>query len=326
MSTELAAAEALERDRALEDPRTPGRVTVGRTTYVIERPSGRKASTALRLLRRVSGTVKAVTKELGRFEREYRADHAIELDRVQARMRYPEQVIYDADGELMRHPESAGPLAGTPILRSPLDGMTAEDWQRAGHVLKLPVSPSLPEKVGAVIDLALEDAEAELYQVLALFTLTNEEVARAKREQTLDQDLVERADVLVDEGGLEELLELAVVAGETVDRVFARKATELGGRLGNLGRLLGIEPPQEAKTPQGTEEAPQTDQEAPQTDDQEGDLEPPTSTSSSRPTSSSDSASSSDGRPTSPSPPTTASSSPSPSGSTIADDEPRPDA
>lgn len=292
-------------------------VTIGARDYTIERPSARKASTALRLLRRVSGTVRAVTRELGEFERDYRATHAIELDRVQARMRYPEQVIYDEAGELMRYPD--GEHAGLPVLRSPLDGMSEDDWQRAGHVLRLPVAPSLPERIGAVIELALEDAEDELYGVLALFTLSNEEVKSYKRAQTLDDELARRVDELLD-GALEELLELAVVIGETVDTTFVRKASELGDRLGNLGRLLGLEMAPEGKTPPTSEEAPQTAAAAPQTDS----LKDPPPTSSSRPTSSSDSGSSSDGDPTTPSTPTTASSSPSANGSTSAAGAPQP--
>lgn len=295
-----------------------GAVHVGRTDYVVERPSGRKASTALRLVRRVSKTVKTVTRELGEFERDYHREHALELDRVQARMRYPERVVYDADGELVRHPDGS-PLAGEAVLRSPLDAMSEDDWQRAGNVLRLPMAPSLPEKIGAVIDTALEDAEDEVYALLALFTLTNEEVARGKREQRLEEMLLERADELLDEGDLAELVELAVVVAETVDAQFTAKATELGGRLGNLRRLLGIQTPQEAPTSEEAPAAPQTDPQAAQTGDEQE-----TSTSTSRPTSSSASGSSSDGDPTTSSRPTTASSSPSANGSTTDDAEPMP--
>lgn len=305
-ATELTAAAEAGAQRA-------GTVRVGRTDYVVERPSARKASTALRLIRRVSGTVKTVTRELGHFEREYAQDHAIDLDRVQARMRYPARVVYDADGELVRD------TAGEVVMRSPLDAMSDDDWARAGEVLRLPMAPNLAEKVGAVLDLALEDAEDEVYRLLALFTLANDDVARAKREQRLDEVLEERADLLLDEGALDEVLELAVVISETIDAQFTRKASELGDRLGNVRRLLGLAPAPEAPTPPTAATTPQTTGQDAQTDDEQE-----TSTSSSRPTSSSASDSPSDGPPTPSSTPTTPSSSPSGNGSTSNDAAPTP--
>jgi hypothetical protein len=310
MSPELTAAPA---PSSVGD-RDAGRIRVGRTDYVVERPSARKASTALRLLRRVSATVKTITRELGRFEREYARDHALELDRVQARMRFPGEAVVDEAGELVR---DAG---GEPVMVSRLDAMSEADWERAGHVLRLPQFPNREERFGAVFELVTEDAEDELWRVLALFTLTNAEVADAKRGQRLDEELERRAGELLDDGDLADLLELAIVIAETVDRQFTGKASELGGRLGNLGRLLGLQGPQEAKTTEEAPDTPQTAAQEPQTDDEEA---PPPS-SSSRPTSPTGSAANSDGPPTSPSTPTTASSSPSANGSPTSDNAPRP--
>lgn len=271
------------------------RVRIGDHDYRVEFPSARKASTALKLLRRVSATVKDVTKALGEYERDYAVSHRVELDRVQARMRYPARVVYGDDEQPLRKPD------GELELASPLDGLTEEDWERSGHTLKLPMAPTTAERIGAVFDLALEDAEDELYRVLALFTLSNDEVARYRKSSSLDDELAARADVLLDEGGLDEVLELAVVAGEVIDSRFRRKIDELGDRVGNALRLLGVDwAPTEAPTP----ETPQTTPETPQTDDSEEE-----GSSNSRPTSSTGSPSATDGRPTSPSTPTTPSSS-----------------
>lgn len=309
MSDTLTAAPA----PSSAGDRDPGRVRVGARDYTVERPTGRKASTALRLLRRVDATVKRVTRELGQFERDYARDHALELDRAQARMRFEPEPVIGPDGELVTD------RAGAPVLVSRVDGITAEDWEKAGHVLRLPQLPSREEKAGHVLELVDEAAEAELWRLLALFTLTNAEVKDAKRGQRLDEELDRRADELVDEGDLGELVELAVVIAETFRGQFAAKAGELGGRLGNLGRLLGLATPQEAETPQEAPDTPQTAPQATQTDDEE-----PTPTSTSRPTSSTASDASTDGPPTPPSTPTTSSSSSSANGSPPSNDAERP--
>lgn len=312
MSTTLEAARP--------SPRSRGTVAVGGRDYIIERPSARKSSSAFRLLRAVSATVKAVTAELGKFDREYAQDHVIELDRAQARMRYPRRPLLNEDAGPVLEPPTIGegddrrpnPRAGELVMApSPLDSLTEADWERAGHVLRLPEAPSTVERVGAVFDLAMEQAEEELYRLLALFTIPNADVKALRREGRLDEELDRRADELVDDGGLEELLELAVVIGEVIDDQFRSKADELGkGRLGNALRLLGIDLP--TSSTEETPEAPQTTSETPQTTGSTNGQ----ASSSSRPLSSSDSDARSDGSPTPPSTPTTDSSSTSSDAST----------
>jgi hypothetical protein len=54
-------------------------------------------------MRRASSSVKAITKELAAWEREYMEENTDTLDRVQARMAYPgEPVILENTGELAR--------------------------------------------------------------------------------------------------------------------------------------------------------------------------------------------------------------------------------
>lgn len=294
-----------------------GRVLVGRTEYVIERPSGRKAATAFRLLKRVSGTVKNVTSALGEFEREYRQQHGIELDRVQARLRYPARPVLIPQQEGDGFDVLMDEATGQPVMRSQLDAMTDDDWTKAGDVLRLPANPTGPERAAIILDVAAEEAEAELYALLALFTFSNQEVAELRKRggDELNEALRERGDELLDAGYLEELLELAVTIGETIDEQFRRKiAGDLGGRAGKALRLLGID--LERLRQENPEEAPQTaPQDAESTDSPTTD-EPATTTSSSRPTSSSDSPTGSDGAPTPPSTPPMTSSSPSAPAST----------
>lgn len=235
---------------------------------VVERVNGRKASQALKLLRRVNSTVKAVTTALGEFERDYARSHSVELDRVQARMRYPRRPLLDADtGDPVREPDALengepNPRAGDLILvDSPLDHLTPEDWERAGHVVRLPLSPSTPERIGAVFDVAVDGAEDEVWKLLALLTMSNEDLRAQRRRHDgpgIDAVLAELAEDLLDDAELDELLELAVIAGETIDDQFRRKLAELEDRAGNALRLLGLAPAQEEEQPQTAREEPRT--------------------------------------------------------------------
>jgi hypothetical protein len=126
------------------------------------------------------------------------------------------------------------------MVPSPLDRMTEADWERAGHKLRLPKAPSGAETIAAVFDRALDLAEDHVYRLLALFVMSNEDVVRYRRDGTLMEVLATRADELLDRAMADEALELAVVCGETIDEQFSAKAAELGDRLGNALKLLGL--------------------------------------------------------------------------------------
>lgn len=278
----------------------------------LQRPNGSKVSRVFAELRQAGDAVKAVTLAYGEFVRDYEAANVLELDRVQARLEYPPRPILDPETRLpIREPDEVdgkpNPIAGELVLGpSVVDTISDDDWERAGHKLRLPRSPDLATVIGHLLPVALDLAEDRVYRILALFLMDNREVARLRKSGELEQVLDEKAGDLLDEAFGDELLELAVVAGELVDHHFMRKARDLGDRAGNMLRLIGMGP----RTPAGATAT--TPAEAPA---EASSSTPATST----PASSTDSPASTDGRPTSPStPPTTSSPTSAPASTSAA--------
>ena len=280
--SQTAGGAAEERPRSIT-------ATVNGDTVVLQRPSGRKAARALAELRQAGGAAKEITKAYGLFVREYEEANVIELDRVQARMEFPKRPVLDVAGDPVRDADGEVVLAPSVI-----DTMTEDDWERSGGKLRIPKSPSLSETIMAVLPQALELAEDRVYRLLALFLMPNEDVKRLRAEGLLDQELQKRADDLLDEAYADELVELAVAAGELVDNTFRRKAEELGDRLGNAMRLIGL-----------GQRIPTTNQDPEPLDATNGasDTKPTSSTASPAPTETSPAPSPSSTSPTTSSPP-----------------------
>lgn len=224
----------------------PTSIELGGRTYTVERPNARKASRAFALLRALSRAMPELNEDLAAFRRNYERNNIVELDRVQARVEFAPRPM-TRDGELVLDED------GEPrMIPSPVDAMTEEDWERAGHVFRAPKSPTREEVAIALFDKALELGEDLVYRLLALFTIGNDDVARYRKEGTLDERLDERADELLDVAYADELLELAVVCGETVDHHFRRKAGALGDRVGKALNLFGLNTKRTSSTPTTT--------------------------------------------------------------------------
>lgn len=289
-------------------------VELGSRRVTVERVSGRKASRAMAELRIIGRAIPELVIEAGKFRSEYEAANVIVLDRARAELEYGPRVLTDDDGEPRTYPaghEKAGELVMYP---GPLGHMTEEAWQACGQKLELPRSPSTAEVIAAVFPAALDVAEEAVYRLLALFAMTNADVKQYRRSGTLTEELNELADELLDDADADELLELAVIAGEVVEDQFVSKAQALGGRAGNALRLLGLDP--------ATLRA-QTSPEGPQTTDSEDgqtstttDSPSTSSPSSSRPTLPTDSLEPLSGTPTPSSTPPSSSSPASLVGST----------
>lgn len=274
-------------------------VELGSRRVTVERISGRKASRAFAELRIIGRAWPAIVNAAGEFRTAYEAANVVTLDRARAELEYGPRVLTDDDDNPRTYPDGHAKAGELIMYPGPLAHMTEDAWQAAGHKLELPRSPSTGELIAAVFPEALDVAEESVYRLLALFAMPNAEVKEYRRAGTLDAKLDELADELLDDAGAEELLELAVIAGEVIEDQFVRKAQSLGGRMGNALRLLGMDP--ENLRAQTTPEGPQT------TDLSDGPTTtttPPESTSSpstSRPTSSTDSDERSNGDPTPPS-------------------------
>jgi hypothetical protein len=102
-------------------------ITLGTRTFVIERPTGLKASRALALMRALSRAMPDLQRDLADFRRTYEASNVLELDRVQAKLRYPPRPILDDEGAV-RLDEHGEPL----LLPSPVDRLTEADCEASG--------------------------------------------------------------------------------------------------------------------------------------------------------------------------------------------------
>lgn len=279
-------------------------IELGDRTITVEPPSGRKASRAFALIRAIGKEAPALVEAWGEFETDYAATHYMELDRVNAELRYgPEPLV--VEGEVIRH-QDGHPRAGEPVmLPGALESMTDEAWRSVDNKLRLPKAPPLEAKVLNIVrHEAIDDAEENVYRLLALFAMSNADVKAYRRGGTLNEELDRLVDELLDDAGLDELAELAVTVGEVIDEQFRRKASLQGDRLGNALRVLGLEP--RTLRPQTPPQPPQTaqlaeDLETPTTDSTATSTDTATSSSS---TSSGDGATDSDGDPTPPSTPT----------------------
>jgi hypothetical protein len=185
-------------------------VTIGGENLKVEEFTGRKGVWALKLLQQILNAVPKIQAQLAEFLRTYGEEHAIELSRSEAKK----------------------------LFGSSLDHLTEDDWEKSGQVLRRRAMPSVPEQIAAVFPLAMDEGEEHVVKLLALLVTPNNEVKRLARSGGLLEHLTATGDDLLDDGMLEELLELAVVAGETLDEQLLSKTQELGDRLGKLKALL----------------------------------------------------------------------------------------
>lgn len=280
-------------------PTPANTVKVGSRDIVIERPSGRKASRGLALMRKLSQAMPELNDKLAKYRRDYERNNHIELDRVQAKLRFSPRPLIDTETGLPKY-DDAGDMI---LVPSAVDRMTEADWEAAGGVVRMPASPSQDEVFLAMFSDAVEVAEDHVTQLVALFTIGNQELADARKDGT-DQELIEkRAADLLDDGYADELAELALLVAENLDHHFARKVKDMGDRVGNLMRLIGRQPgraktdPEPAAAPSTStqQDSPSSTKPTSSTDSDEptgGDLTPPSTPASTSSSNSGDSPSS----------------------------------
>jgi hypothetical protein len=213
-------------------------VKLGDEQVTIQPFSGRKSIRALKILKAISKGVPQVLQEWAAFNASYSTENALVLDRTQARFRFPEDTEH----------------------------MTDQDWEANGQQLKLPQSPTMVEQVAAVFPSAMDLAEEQVLQLLALAVVSNDELgrrARADGAEGVTLLLTDRADELLDQASGTELLELAVVASETVEQEFKAKVDELGDRVGNLWRLFGLTKTESSEATSPTDSKPTSSTDSP---------------------------------------------------------------
>lgn len=215
-------------------------VTIAGETRRVEPVSARKASRAFALLRHINARAKDLAQDVDRYAREWRDEHVTYLTRPEARVQYPERVVYD--------PLTGGPVkdpdTGNVVMQpSPVDSMSEADWEATGG--RYPHHDQAPGWALAMyaFEGAVELAEAHVYRLLALLLMPNDEVAERRREGSLDDALDQAAEELLDSAMADEVLDLAVVAGDVLDEQFRSKVDALqSGGVGKLLRLAGMGP------------------------------------------------------------------------------------
>lgn len=214
-------------------------VNIGGRDIAVQRFTLAKAMRVLTLLSLIQKSIPQITKAISEFRHDYESENVVELDRVQAKMQYGPRPILGEDGEVAVHKETGEPL----FAPSPVDRMTEQDWERAGQSLKIRKSPSPTELMMAMFPLAIEHAEQPVMRLLALVTMDNDQVTQFIGRDEIWEQVDQRIRDTIAPAPLEDLMELAVVVGETIEGQVMQKAKALGGRTGNLLRLLGIEQP-----------------------------------------------------------------------------------
>jgi hypothetical protein len=244
-------------------------VQVGNRKITLETFSARKGLRVLRLLEHTANAFPEIQKHWGDYVREYEQTHTVDLDRAAARAAYPPQpltreepvigdqgqVVTDDDGRPLVRREPVIENGKVLVGPDPLGHLTDADWAASDQKLRQPRQPTWGEQLIAVLPQAIELAEGEVAKLLGLIAMSNADVARYGKEglESLWARAGEFGDELLD-ADLDQVIELAVAAGESVNETYQIKVVErLGERLGSALRLIGFNPPSRKPTATSTE-------------------------------------------------------------------------
>jgi hypothetical protein len=233
-------------------------VKIGGSEKLVSPFNGRKAIVATRILQRASSVAGDVTSKLAEFRAEYRAEHTLELDRAQAQRQFRARVVHGTEAAAFGVPDGFE-------IPSPIAHLTEEDWERSGHVLRIPEDATWAEEIAAVLPVVYEAAEEDVLRLLALGIVTKDELRGWKRDggtAMVDEQLLERGeDLLDDSDDFTELIELAIAVVDVLRERYEAKADTLGPRMGTLLSMVGLRLPgpptaRSPETPSATEEQP----------------------------------------------------------------------
>lgn len=209
-------------------------VRIAGQDITVERPTVAKGSRVLTLVNLLQRQMPELTRELAVFRRDYARDFADELTRTEAMLRFPDRVLYDRDDN---------PLLkdGQPVtVPSPLSKIPEEQWERDGHMLRLPREPTSYELGLHMIPMLVERVEEPFMRLLGLMVLENDVVDRYVRSGDIWERVDETVDTVIRPAGLDEIAELLVVTFEVIDRDVIGKVRALGKRVAPLLRMLGM--------------------------------------------------------------------------------------
>jgi len=186
-------------------------ITINDRTVTIERFTGSKASRIFTLLKVIHQKMPDITKQMAEFRARYRNDYAIELDRINAIAQIPS-----------------------------LEHLPEEEWERAGHKIRIPQEPSTAEMFLEIAPSVIESVEDVAYRLLGLIAMKNDVVSRYAKTGEIWDRVDEFVDETIRPAPFDEIMELGIVAAEMFDSQVLSKAQEIGGRAGNVARLFGM--------------------------------------------------------------------------------------
>jgi hypothetical protein len=167
-------------------------VTVGGRSYRIARFRGFKAQQILRLAARIGREYPALTEKVAAFERDYVEGNKLQLSRPEAELRFGERAVE----------------------------ITEEAWTAADGKFDLKRMPSTWERVAALWPELFDAAERPVTELLAVISLSNEELADADEADDVQGVITKRRRELFRDGDAEELIELAVAGVEVAKEQF----------------------------------------------------------------------------------------------------------
>lgn len=207
-------------------------IKFGSSDITVERFCFAKAMRVITLLKELQQSAPEITKAASDFRREYMESNIVELDRVQAKMRFGPQPIFDDNNQPMFHD---GELL---TMASSIDRMTEQDWERSGQTLKIRQEPSTPEMVAAVFPVAYGHAEETVQRLLGLVIMSNADVLKYVAAGDIWDQVDGVVKQTIEPAYIEDVMELVVVVGEVIEGQVMTKVKGLGDRLGKLRRLL----------------------------------------------------------------------------------------
>lgn len=206
-------------------------VKVGELTIELARFRGFKAQRIMREASKIGRAYPEISARAAEFERAYTEDNALRLSRPEAEMRY---------GEDARE-------------------ISEQAWEASGGVLALKQVPSAWERLGAIWPELMDVAEREVGNLLAVSSLSNEELEEADNADRVEEAIAERRKELMHRGEVEELFDLARAAYEVAREQFAPLVATLAPLLSRIG--LEMTTDTREPTTSGTSPTPETETE-----------------------------------------------------------------
>lgn len=159
-------------------------VTIGGESREIRDFSAFKALVAGDLIASGEAAYRRVLSETAQFKRGYEGENYVEMDRAEARYEFRPRalsirnVIHNDDGTTV---ENMTPqlVDGHPVVGpDPLGHLTEDDWQHSGQKLRIHNSPGRQLEIAAMVPIALREARALSFRLVALVLTSNAELER----------------------------------------------------------------------------------------------------------------------------------------------------